>query len=372
MTNRDKINAVISQYGIIIDAEIKGLRVTQYRATLTHSAPVNKLMKLETALSIALNDDSVVVSREGNQFIIEIAEGNGIVNLSSLLNDKFKAAKGMTVALGKAINGDNLYTDLSRQPHMLVAGTTGGGKSMFLHSVIESLFFKQPNTEIFAIDGKGSEFAVYQDIPRFHYIKDIPNTLHTLRWLCGEMDRRYDIFAQNGWRDIDSAWANGRKLIKIVCIVDELADLMLQSKEIKSEIEDCIVRLAQKSRAAGIHLVLATQRPTSDVLTGLIKANIPCRVCFRVTSALESRIVLDRNGAEKLLNNGDMLFLGKGNMNTIRVQACYISEADMKQAASNIASVLKPAQPQPEVTRTTVQNNAPRNIWGAFKQAFAR
>ena len=232
--------------------------------------------------------------------------------------------------MGTNIDNQHIVTDLAKQPHMLVAGTTGSGKSMFLHQCIISLLMKNPDIELYAIDSKQVEFNAYKAINSFHYITDEIAAVQTLKRLCDIMDGRYKTFAAKGFRDINHARENGLSIEPIVCIIDEFADLIMKPGY-SNIIESHVVRLAQKSRAAGIHLIIATQRPTSDVITGLIKANIPSRVCLKVASAMESRIILDAKGGEYLTGQGDMLYKSNGSFEPIRLQSCYISPYEMQQ-----------------------------------------
>jgi S-DNA-T family DNA segregation ATPase FtsK/SpoIIIE len=246
--------------------------------------------------------------------------------------------------MGTDIEGNHIYTDLAKQPHMLVAGTTGSGKSMFLHQAIISLLMKNADIEIYAIDAKQVEFNAYKAIKNFHYITDEVEAVQTLKRLVDIMEGRYKTFSEKGYRDITQAQQSGLNIKPIVCVIDEFADLIMRP-EYSKLIESYIVRLAQKSRAAGIHLIIATQRPTADVITGLIKANIPSRVCLHVNSAMESRIVMDAKGGELLIGNGDMLYKSNGSFEPIRLQSCYISADEMRMIGNEIAMYSKQTEP---------------------------
>ena len=331
------INDLLISYGIQVDNVIEGARLIQYRATIPASINVNKLMKLQPNLCIALNCDAVRIDKKGNQFIIEKPGAQNNVTLKEFYNNQFVDAKGLKIILGVDIEGNHIYTSLEKQVHMLVAGTTGSGKSMFLHQIIDSLLFKNPHIDIYAIDTKKVEFRAYENIKSFHYISDEVEAVKVLKMLVDTMEQRYDRFSSIGVRDIDSARAAGYQINNIVCVIDEFADLIMKA-EYSKIIEEYVVKLAQKSRAAGIHLVIATQRPTADVITGLIKANIPCRVCLHVNSAMESRIVMDAKGGELLLGKGDLLFKGNGSQGEpMRLQACYISESEMNNIGQVVA-----------------------------------
>ena len=350
----EAINNLLIQYGIQVDNVIEGARLIQYRCTMPAAINVNKLMKLQPNLAIALNCDTVTIDKVGNQFIIEKPGANNNVRLKEFYNDKFLKADGLKIILGTDIEGHKIYTSLEKQVHMLVAGTTGSGKSMFLHQIIDSLLFKNPYIDILAIDTKKVEFNSYDKIKSFHYISDAVDAVKALKVLVDTMEQRYNTFAAMGVRDIEAARKAGKRINNIVCVIDEFADLIMQ-KEYTNIIEEYIVKLAQKSRAAGIHLIIATQRPTRDVITGLIKANIPCRVCLNVSSAMESRIVMDAKGGENLLGKGDLLFKGNGSQGEpLRLQACYISEAEM----NNIGEVVARQNPKavtPTYTKADIE-----------------
>lgn len=330
------LNKYLIQFGIRIDNVIESARLIQYKATLTPYVNVNKLLKLEPNIRIALNDDNSTVSVNGNQFIVQKPGATSTIVLREFYNNNFLNAEGLKLIMGVDINGNHIYTDLAKQPHMLIAGTTGSGKSMFLHQVIISLLMKYPTIKMYAVDTKQVEFKAYSRIPNFHYITDEEKAVTMLKELVNTMEARYKTFAEKGYRDISHARQSGYDIEPIICIIDEFADLIMK-KEYSKVIEEYVVKLAQKSRAAGIHLVIATQRPTADVITGLIKANIPSRVCLHVNSAMESRIVMDAKGGETLLGNGDMFFKSNGSFDPIRLQSCYISEKEM-QAIGNLLS----------------------------------
>lgn len=338
------INNLLISYGLTIDNVIQGASVIQYKATMHPSVNVNKLMKLESNIRIALNCDNAQVIIKGNQFIVQKPCTRTNVVLKEFYNNTFLNADGLKLILGTDIEGHHIYTDLAKQPHMLVAGTTGSGKSMFLHQCIISLLMKNPTIELYAIDSKQVEFNAYSSIPNFHNITDEASAAQTLKRLVDIMEGRYKTFSDKGYRDITDANRNGLNIKPIVCIIDEFADLMMKS-ELTKAIESYVVRLAQKSRAAGIHLIIATQRPTSDVITGLIKANIPSRVCLHVNSAMESRIVMDMKGGEYLFGHGDMYFKGNGSNEPIRLQSCFISSAEMQMIGNAIAKYNTKSEP---------------------------
>ncbi len=253
--------------------------------------------------------------------------------------------------MGRDVSGFPIYTDLTKMPHLLVAGSTGSGKTIFLNSLILSLLY-QPNNSVksggpeflrfILIDPKRVEFPVYDSLPHLlcPVIYSASQAINALRWLTGEMERRFDVLAEVKTRDIASfneiAYKNGTEPLPfIILIIDELADLMAAKGR---EIEAGIVRLAQMARAVGIHLIVATQRPSVEVVTGLIKANITSRITFQVASQIDSRTVLDTAGAEKLLGSGDMLYISAEVAKPKRIQAAYVSDKEIKKVVGYINS----------------------------------
>lgn len=263
-----------------------------------------------------------------------------IIESSSFKNAKSK----LNVALGRDIQGEATCADLAKMPHLLVAGTTGSGKSVCLNTMIMSLLFNSAPDEVklIMIDPKKVEFTVYKSIPHLlvPVVADPRKAAGALSWAVAEMDKRYALFAENGVRNLQGyntyAVSNGlAKMPQIVIIIDELSDLMMAAS---NEVEDSICRLAQKARAAGMHLIVATQRPSVDVITGLIKANIPSRIAFAVKSQIDSRTIIDTQGAEKLLGNGDMLFCPVGLSKPVRVQGCYVSDDEIERVIGYVKS----------------------------------
>lgn len=260
-------------------------------------------------------------------------------------SETFKNAKSkLNVALGRDIQGDATCADLAKMPHLLVAGTTGSGKSVCLNTMIMSLLFNSTPEEVklIMIDPKKVEFTVYRSIPHLlvPVVADPRKAAGALSWAVAEMDKRYALFAEKGVRNLQGynayAVSNGfPKMPQIVIIIDELSDLMMAAS---NEVEDSICRLAQKARAAGMHLIVATQRPSVDVITGLIKANIPSRIAFAVKSQIDSRTIIDTQGAEKLLGNGDMLYCPVGLSKPVRVQGCYVSDDEIERVIEYVKS----------------------------------
>ena len=263
----------------------------------------------------------------------------------------------LAFAVGKDIAGEPVVTDVARMPHMLIAGATGSGKSVFINTLVTSLLYKARPDEVklLMIDPKVVELSVYNGIPHLliPVVTDPKKASGALSWAVSEMESRYNMFAETGCRDLKGfnqirVREEEPELPQIVIIIDELADLMMACK---GEVEESICRLAQKARAAGIHLIVATQRPSVDVITGLIKANIPSRLAFAVSSGTDSRTVIDMYGAEKLLGNGDMLFLPMGNNKPMRIQGGYISDKEVE----GLVSFLKTQAPPMEYTTQMIQ-----------------
>ena len=327
--------------------------VTLFEINPAKGIKVNQIVNLSKDLARTMSVTSlrVVDNIPGTSSIgIEIPnEVREIVSLREIIISKEyeKSKSPLTIALGKNIQGHPICSDLQKLPHLLVAGTTGSGKSVTLHTMIVSLLYKSDPTELkmLFVDPKMLELSVYNNIPHLlnPVITDMSEASAGLRWCVQQMDRRYRLMNDLGVRDIksynklldDKQVFNKdnedefvhEKLPYIVVVIDEFADMML---EVGKKVEDLIIRLAQKARAAGIHLILATQRPSVNVITGLIKANIPARVALQVTSHIDSRTIIDSMGAENLLGNGDMLFIGPGSRIPSRVHGAYVSDDEIK------------------------------------------
>ena len=275
------------------------------------------------------------------------------VSLQEIIEtEKFKTAQSpLTIALGLTIEGLPLITNIEKMPHGLIAGATGSGKSVCINTIILSILYKAHHDEVklLLVDPKMVELTPYNNIPHLiaPVITDVKAATKALKWAVDEMELRYQKFVELGVRNIQKY---NEKVIKpgheqmekmpyIVIIIDELADLMMMSPQ---EVEDSICRIAQKARACGIHLLLATQRPSVDVITGLIKANIPTRIAFSVSSQVDSRTMIDTNGAEKLLGRGDMLFVENGAGRTIRLQGPFVSDEEIERVASYVRSLSEP------------------------------
>ncbi|MCZ6485115.1 MAG: DNA translocase FtsK, partial [Acidobacteria bacterium] len=321
----------------------------------------SRITSLADDLCLALKAESIRIDRIPGKNTVGIEVPNlqrQTIRLRELLAGTAfqKSSSRLTLALGKLINGNTYISDLASMPHLLIAGATGSGKSVALNCVVCSILYKCSPAQVrfIMIDPKRLELGVYEDIPHLltPIVTDPKQASNALYWTVNEMEQRYKLLAQQGVRNIDQynrlthrgtndGEENG-PLPYIVLIVDELADLMMTAGK---EVEASVTRLAQMARAIGIHLILATQRPSVDVLTGLIKANFPCRLSFRVSSKVDSRTVLDCNGAEQLLGEGDMLFLPPGTSRLIRIHGGYISEKEIKQITEFLK---KQAQPEYE------------------------
>jgi len=334
-----------------------GPAVTQYALEIPLGTKISKITALQNDLALALATPTGTVRIEApipgkSRIGIEIPNKSlEIVSLKSVLvSQTMQNAKSkLTVALGFDVSGNPLVVDIAKMPHVLVAGTTGSGKSVLINSFIASLLFRASPSELklVLVDPKRVELSDYNGIPHLlaPVIVDVEKILSALRWTLTEMDRRYKLFAQVQVRNIAgyNELYGLQVLPYIVVIVDELADLMAFAPV---EVEDAVIRLAQMARATGIHLVIATQRPSVDVITGLIKANIPCRIAFNVSSMIDSRVIIDQPGAEKLLGQGDMLFLPPDASKPTRIQGVFVSDQEIQ----NLIRFLKESGVVPQYT----------------------
>jgi len=316
-----------------------GPAVTQYAIEVALGTKLSKITALDRDLALALAAPTGAIRIEapipGRSLVgIELPNRSPefVPLRKMLMSDVMQASRSkLTVALGLDVAGKPIVGDIAKMPHVMIAGQTGSGKSVCLNTFLASILFRASPSEVklILVDPKRVEMTGYNDIPHLltPVIVDPDKVLSALRWLISEMDRRYKLFAQSGVRNLDSynEQAGFQAMPFIVLVIDELADIMLFAPV---EVEDCITRLAQMSRATGIHMVLATQRPSVDVLTGLIKANVPHRIAFAVSSLVDSRVILDSPGAEKLLGKGDMLHLSPEAARPRRVQGAFISDKD--------------------------------------------
>ena len=323
-----------------------GPAVTRYELEPAPGVKVSKITNLADDLALSLAAFSVRIEPIPGKAAIGIEVPNkeleGIRLREVLEKPSFEAAKSkLTVGLGVDIAGQGIFADLAKMPHLLVAGATGSGKSVCINTLITSILFKAKPDEVkfILIDPKMVELSNYNGIPHLMVpvVTDAKKAASVLNWSVQEMEKRYAKFAQTGVRDMErfNAANPEEKMPAIVIIIDELADLMMVAPH---DVEDAICRLAQKARAAGIHLVLATQRPSVDVITGIIKANIPSRISFAVSSQIDSRTILDMSGAEKLLGKGDMLFYPVGVAKPQRVQGAFVSDEEVERLLDFIRS----------------------------------
>lgn len=341
--NANIIKRTLQNFGIIVEMdEISiGPSVTRYALKPAEGVKLSKIMGLQTNLELALAAHPVRIEAPipGKSLVgIEVPNSaKTTIGLGSLLSEREYAESGkpLLVALGKDVAGESHFANIAKMPHALIAGATGSGKSVTIHAIITSLLYRNPpeNLKFIMIDPKRVELTLYNKIPHLltPVITDAKKAILALKWAAKEMERRYEILEKEAVRDITSyhdTVKEGDSMPYIVVIIDELADLM---QAYPRELESAIVRLAQMSRAVGIHLLLSTQRPSVNIITGLIKANVPSRVALQVASQIDSRTILDAPGAEKLLGAGDMLWLSGERGKPTRLQSAYISETEVKK-----------------------------------------
>lgn len=341
--NADVIEETLESFGI--RAKVKeanyGPSVTQYALEIARGTKLSKITGLATDLALALAAPGGQVRIEapiaGRSLVgVEVANySSQFVTLRKMLSSPVlkKHPSKLAVALGINVSGKPLITDIAKMPHLLIAGSTGSGKSMCINTFLCSILFRASPDEVkfILVDPKRVELTVYNNIPHLltPVIVEPKKVVAALKWATHEMDKRYKQLAEVGVKNIEgyNELAGHAAMPSIVIVIDELADIMLYAP---SEVEESVTRIAQMARAVGIHLVLATQRPSVDVITGLIKANIPTRIAFNVSSMTDSRVVLDTPGAEKLLGKGDMLFVPPDQSRPSRIQGTYVSETEIK------------------------------------------
>ena len=351
--NAEKIKEKLNQFGIDVlmkDVNI-GPTVLQYTLQPKDGVKLNKITSFKDDLALALAAKSVRIEAPipGKALVgIEVPnEKRMIVHLRELLeSDEFSSNPSkLKLVLGRDVSGSPVIDDLTSMPHLLIAGATGSGKSVGMNTFLLSLLYQNSpeDLKMIMVDPKRVELSSYNGIP--HLLTPVitdPEKAHSaLKWAVAEMNRRYIDFAEKGYRNIDEYNKGEKKrMYKIVIVIDELADLMMQAN--KKETEACICRIAQMARAVGMHLIIATQRPSVNVITGVIKANIPTRIAFTVTSGVDSRTIIDSVGAEDLLGMGDMLYL-PGNMSTpLRVQGVYVSSKEIEKVTNRIKLTVEP------------------------------
>ncbi|PGW82049.1 DNA translocase FtsK [Bacillus cereus] len=334
----------------------QGPAVTRFEVQPDPGVKVNKITNLsdDIKLSLAAKDIRIEAPIPGKSAIgIEVPnkESKPVFLREILRSPVFtKSESPLTVALGLDISGDPIVTDIRKMPHGLIAGATGSGKSVCINAILTSILYKAKPHEVklMLIDPKMVELAPYNAVPHLvaPVITDVKAATAALKWAVEEMERRYELFAHAGARDltryntiVSEREIPGETLPYIVIVIDELADLMMVAP---GDVEEAICRIAQKARACGIHLLVATQRPSVDVITGLIKSNIPTRIAFTVSSQVDSRTIIDIGGAEKLLGRGDMLFLGNGTSKPVRVQGVYVSDDEIEKTVDHVKKQMKP------------------------------
>ncbi len=367
--NANIIKRTLLNFGIEVEMDeiTVGPTVTRYALKPAEGVKLSRILGLQNDLALALAAHPIRIEAPipGKSLVgVEIPnKSKSLVGLATLLRDeKFQnSPKPLTIALGRSIGGKPVFGNLAKMPHALVAGTTGSGKSVTIHSIITSLLYRNgpDDLKFILIDPKRVELTLYNNIPHLltPVITEAKKTILALKWAAKEMDRRYDILESESVRDIESyhnnifgkvkskpktneegvVEVNADRLPYIVIIIDELADIM---SSYPRELESAIVRLAQMSRAVGIHLILSTQRPEVNVITGLIKANVPARLALKVSSQIDSRTILDAGGAEKLLGAGDMLY-SSGEAQPERLQNAFISEEEVKKVVKYLADAYK-------------------------------
>ncbi len=349
--NSRRLNETLASFNI--DAHIinvtRGPSVTRYEVELDKGVRLNKITGCADDIALSLGASGVrIAAVPGKISVVGIEVPNRSVTTVSLREviDSAEFAKSKSkssIALGKSIDGNSVVGNISKMPHLLIAGTTGSGKSVCMNSIIISLLYKAgpEDVKLIMVDPKMVELGIYNGIPHLliPVVTDPKKAAGSLQWAVTEMLRRYKMMSDLGVRDLESynsivlSEEDGQKLPQVVIIIDELADLMMVAAK---EVEDSICRIAQMGRAAGMHLIIATQRPSANVITGLMKANIPSRIAFSVASAMESRIILDTMGAEKLVGKGDMLYAPIGSGKPLRVQGCFVTDGEVESVAEYV------------------------------------
>ena len=339
------LEETLEDFGIsakVTDIE-RGPVITRYELEPAPGVKLNRIVVLSDDIALAMKAQSVriIAPIPGKARVgVEVPNMEStMVVLKEVLSSKVFLEEDsiLTLALGKDITGKPIVADLDGMPHLLIAGTTGSGKTVCVNSLILSLLYKgSPNDlKFLMVDPKMVELMPFNGLPHLlcPVVTDAKKASQALNWVVNEMEERYQLLAKAGARNIQAYNGKGEKLPYIVVIIDEFADLMTVARD---QIENAVTRLAQLSRAVGIHLILATQRPSVDVITGVIKANLPARVSFKVASKVDSRTVLDMNGADKLLGKGDMLFLRPGEEKLIRIQGTLVSDKEIEKVVSFI------------------------------------
>ena len=353
-----------------------GPSVTQYALEASTGTKITKISNLQYDLALALASPTGSVRIEapipGRSLIGIEVPNNTIVNVNFkelLISEPMKAMKSkLGIVLGKDVSGSPRIYDIARMPHLLVAGATGSGKSVFLHSIIFSLLFRNSPAEcrFILVDPKRVELVHYADIPHLYtpVVTDTDRASSVFKWACAEMERRYKLFETAKVRNIEgyNEKSGFQALPYIMIIVDELAEIMVSDP---ASVEKSIIRLAQLARATGMHLLLTVQRPSTNVITGLIKANIPCRVAFNVASQVDSRVVIDQPGAEKLLGRGDMLFVPPDASKPIRIQGAFVTDGEINKLVSYLKSSGNPEYKEDIFTAGNISSTRSVSVGGS-------
>lgn len=350
--NKEVIRRTLESFGIMVEmgAVSVGPTVTQYTLKPESGVKLSAITALHNDLALALAAHPIRIEAPipGKALVgIEVPNSAvAMVKLRDILESPpfAKRKSNLFLGVGKDVSGESYCVDLETMPHLLVAGATGAGKSVALNGIILSLLYQNnpSDLKLILIDPKRVEFSVYKHMPHLltPIITEVPATVNALKWLLGEMDRRFTVLSESGDRNIQTYnQRHKEKMPYIVLMIDELADIMVSAA---SEVEGAIIRLAQMSRAVGIHLVLATQRPSVNVITGLIKANVPARMAFSVASLTDSRTILDSSGAEKLLGRGDLLYVSAEVSKPKRVQGAFISDEEIRNVVNHLKQKATP------------------------------
>lgn len=364
------VNSVFSNFEIDarVDSYTRGPAVTRYDIAVGKKTKVSKILGLRHDISYSVGNGNItIISPVPGKSAIGIEIPNvdrGMVTLGDAF-DISDDEHPLTIVVGKDINGTSITANLAKMPHLLVAGSTGSGKSVFINSLINSILMRTTPEQVrmVLIDPKRVELSSYVNIPHLAtpIVTDPNEAAYTLGWVVEQMDKRYTDLALSGYRHLDdynraigNGSIEGEKYPYLLVVIDELADLMMVAGR---DVEASIVRITQLARAAGIHLVVATQRPSVDVLTGLIKANMPSRLAFAVSSTVDSRVILDQRGAESLTGKGDSLFLPMGAIAPLRVQGAWISDPEIDKIISHVESQPKVAKMEGDVDITEAMIN---------------
>lgn len=380
--NAARLTAVLKQFGVNASVENAyiGPTITKYELKLETGTRVNKILQLQDDIKLALATADIRIEAPipGKPYVgVEVPNQTAAMVAfkdvyKTLSNDKKLLDNKLVVALGKDVAGQPIYAQLDKMPHLLIAGATGSGKSVCVNTIITSILMRARPDEVklILVDPKKVELSVYNGVPHLlaPVVTDPKKAAAVLHEVVAEMERRYDLFASVNARNIkgynefvknynqDKDETDQKEVLSYhVVILDEVADLMMVASK---DVEDCIMRISQMARAAGIHLIVATQRPSTDIITGVIKANIPSRIAFAVSSSIDSRTILDTSGAEKLLGKGDMLFSPMGSSSPIRVQGCFVSDEE-------VASIVHFVSQQQEASYEEKYVNAKASLSGS-------